>query len=425
VIFLQASAHVLLALAISKRIFGSGWYVYLPPSLYLFFGFRWFGIDGTHRVLSPVFIYLAIFILLKNRSLQRLIVAGAFCGVASFITQQRGVLAIGAIAVFLLYEAYKNRKFGKEVLISEFALLVSFGLTLTILILPFIVSAGPQTFFDYTFFFIRNYVQDSTGNYLSYFTTVSKILGQNVLISAVTVFYCILIPFIYLISFGYLWRQKNNSEVKAKNEIFLISLAGFFLALGTFAPNPYRLFQIAIPALIVLVWLVSQLKITTEWAVQTAVAGLIVLGAILAVRLQTSWEPNVLAARTGNVAFLSPVVLERYKWLSENTVEDEYVFEVYQCAVNFILQVRNPTPVTFLLNTGYTPVWQVTQSIQNLEQKKPRFIIWDGVWTRELETIEVGEHLGPLYDYLRQNYELEKEFTPYNNREMQLWQRKQ
>jgi hypothetical protein len=195
--------------------------------------------------------------------------------------------------------------------------------------------------------------------------------------------------------------------------------------LGTFAPNPYRLFQIAIPALIVLIWLVSQLKITTERAMQTAVAGLIVLGAILAVRLQTSWEPNVLAARTGNVAFLSPVVLERYKWLSENTAEDEYVFEVYQCAVNFILQVRNPTPVTFLLNTGYTPIWQVTQSIQNLEQKKPRFIIWDGVWTRELETIEEGEHLGPLYDYLRQNYELKKEFTPYNNREMQLWQRKQ
>jgi hypothetical protein len=425
VIFLQASAHVLLALAISKRIFGSSWYAYLPPSLYLFFGFRWFGIDGTHRVLSPIFIYLAIFILLRNRSLPRLLIAGALCGAASFITQQRGVLAIGAISVFLLYEALKNRKFGKDFLIAELVLLLSFGLTLTILILPFIVSAGPQTFFDYTFFFIRNYVQDSTGNYLSYFNNVRKIFEQGVLFSAVTIFYCALIPLVYLISFFYLWRQKNNSDVKAKSEIFLITLAGFFLTLGTFAPNPYRFFQIAIPALIVLVWLISQLKIKSESVIRAAVAGLIILGMALAFRLQTNWEKNILAARTGNIAFLSPVVLERYKWLSENTVEDEYVFEVYQCAVNFVLQLRNPTQVTFLLNTGYTPVWQVTQSIENLERKKPRFVIWDGAWTRELETIEEGEHLGPLYDYLRQNYELKKEFTPYNNREMQLWERKQ
>jgi hypothetical protein len=425
VIFLQASAHVLLALGISKRIFGSSWRAYLPPSLYLFFGFRWFGIDGTHRVLSPLFIYLAVFVLLKSRSLRRIAIAGALCGLSSFFTQQRGLLAIGAIAVFLFYEAVKNRKFGKNLLVSELVLMISFGLTLTILILPFIISAGPQTFFDYTFFFIRNYVQDSTGNYLSYFNNVRQIFEQGILISAVTVFYCALIPLVYLISFFYLLRRKYNSEVKAKSEIFLITLVGFFLTLGTFAPNPYRFFQIVIPALIVLVWLISQLKIKSESVIRAAVVGLIILGMALAFRLQTNWEKNILASRTGNIVFLSPVVLERYKWLSENTVENEYVFEVYQCAVNFVLQLRNPTQVTFLLNTGYTPVWQVTQSIENLERKKPRFIIWDGAWTRELETIEEGEHLGPLYDYLRQNYELKKEFTPYNNREMQLWERKQ
>lgn len=425
VIFLQAASHVGLALAISKRVFGSSWQAFLPPSLYLFFGFRWLGIDGTHRVLSPLFIYLAIFVLLKKRSLRRLIIAGALCGIASFITQQRGALAVGAIAVFLLCEAFKDRNLGRDFLISEFALLISFGLTLSILILPFIASAGTQTFFDYTFFFIRNYVQDSTGNYLSYFNNFRKIFEHGFLNSAVAIFYCALIPFVYLISFLYLWRQRNNLEVKAKSEIFLISLTGFFLTLGTFAPNPFRFFQIAVPALIVLAWLISQLKITSERAVRFAVAVLILTGAFLAVRLQASWEKNILPTRTGNVAFLSPAAMERYKWLAENTTDHEYVFEVYQCAVNFILQLRNPTQVTFLLNTGYTPVWQVTQSIENLERKKPRFIIWDGVWTRELETIEEGEHLGPLYDYLRRNYELKKEFTPYNNREMQLWERKQ
>jgi hypothetical protein len=425
VIFLQAASHVVLALAISKRIFGASWYAYLPPSLYLFFGFRWFGIDGSHRVLSPIFIYLAVFVLLKSRNLPRLAAAGALCALSSFFTQQRGMLAVGALAVFVLYEAFKNRNLGKEFLRSELVLLTSYATTITILILPFVVSAGPKTFFDYTFFFIANYVQDTNANYRSYFYIVSRILEQNFLFNAVTFFYCALIPFVYLIAFVYLWRQRNNAEMKSKNEIFLIVLTGFFLTLGTFAPNPYRFFQISIPALIVFVWLISQIKITSERLIQAAVAGLMVLGFVLAGRIQTGWEKNVLATPTGNIAFLSPVVLERYKWLAENAESGEYVFEVYNCAVNFPLQLKNPTQITFLLNNGFTPVWQVTQSIENLERKKARFVLWDGVWTRELETIEEGERLAPLYDYLRQKYELKKAFTPYSGREMQIWVRKQ
>lgn len=41
---------------------------YLPAVIYVFFGFRWFGIDGSHRMFSPIFILLAIWILMRGKS---------------------------------------------------------------------------------------------------------------------------------------------------------------------------------------------------------------------------------------------------------------------------------------------------------------------------------------------------------------------
>lgn len=423
VIFLIGLTSTGLILAISKKIISNQWTAYLPACLFLFFGFRWFGIDGHHRMISPVFVLLAVFVLLKNRSNSRILAAGVFCALASFFTQQRGILAVGATAFFILWETLINQKDRKRFFSAEIILFSSFGLTLIFLISPFLYYAGTENFLNNTFFYLSNYVQDSSANYQTYFMTASKLLEQGVTISVVMIFYYALIPLIYPVVLLYLWFKRKEVNIADKERVFLIALTGFFLSIGTFAPNPGRLFQISAPALILFVWLVSQ-KVNFALFPKLAVVGLVVFGVFLSFRLQTNWEKQVLETRSGNIAFLSPVVLERYRWLNENAAENEYVFEVYQSVTNFPLQLRNPTQVPFLLNTGYTPKWQVAQSIENLEEKQARYVIWDDVWTNELREIDEGENLGPLYEYLIQNYELKKSFTPYNNRRMQLWERK-
>lgn len=111
--------------------------------------------------------------------------------------------------------------------------------------------------------------------------------------------------------------------------------------------------------------------------------------------------------------------------MKENALSGEYLFEVYQCAVNFPLLLRNPGKVSFLLNNNYSPAWQVNQTMTDIDGKKPGFIIWDEVWDKVLEVIDEGENLAPLQNYLKRNYELRKEFTPYGSRQMQVWERTQ
>jgi hypothetical protein len=89
--------------------------------------------------------------------------------------------------------------------------------------------------------------------------------------------------------------------------------------------------------------------------------------------------------------------------------------------VNFVLQTPNPTGVTFLLDTGATPEWQVSQAIDDLKKTPPAFILWDGRWSKAAFERTSADRLEPLYDHLRQYYVLERSFTPYSNRDIQVW----
>lgn len=416
VIIAQGLALALLCLAISKHLFENRWHTYLAPALFLFFGFRWFGIDGSHRMLSPIFAMLAILILLGRRTIGRIAAAGVLCALTSFFTQQRGILVAGGISVFLLIEAIKSRSEFRQLFVMECALAGTFILALAVLVSPFIWSAGANTFFDHTIFYIRSYIQEPTANYGAYRLLFEKTLEQGVVISGVMIFYYLLIPLVYGVTFVCLWRKTYDTKV------LLVALVGFFLAVGTFAPTPARIFQICTPGLIVLTWLIVQGWPLSAPATRVAVIALVLFGGALAARLQLKWDKRYLDTPTGELVFLSPLTLERFEWLRKNAIANEYVFEVYQCAVNFALQLPNPTRVTFLLDNGYTPAWQVAQAIGDLMQKRPRLIIWDGNWSKDKAQRNADDSLAPFYDYLLENYELRQAFVPYSNRAMEAWE---
>jgi hypothetical protein len=425
IILIQAMVSVILCLAISRRIIGDVWYAYLPPALYLFFGFRWFGIDGNHRVFSPIFALLTVYVLFKERSYKRIIAAGILAAVTSFFTQQRGVVAIGAVGIFLIIEGISRRDKVVEVLKRCAAAAVAYGVTLTILISPFVIATGPRKFFDYTLFFISSYAQDPAGNYGAYLLGLQTVLSMGYLITASMLLYYALIPLVYVVAIAYLWFTRKRQEPGlSRDAVLLLCLLGLGLSAATFAPNPSRLFQIAAPAVIVFGWLLYQLRPALNIPVRIAVIALTVFGFGLAVRTQTQWEPAILAAPTGNIAFLSPVTLEKYAWLRTNARPEDTVFEVYNCAVNFPLLLRNPTEATQLFNTGYSPSWQVAGVIDSLEAEQARFIIWDATWDSEMAELREGERLKPLHKYLNERYEMKAELTPYSGRRPQIWERK-
>lgn len=418
VIVAQGTAQALIWLAIAKRIFGNTWFTYLPSSIFIFFGFRWFGIDGSHRMLSPVFIGLAILVLLKFRGWLGVWLAGICCAFATFFTQQRGFLVVIAVGSFLAIEAYRNRSGWKRLVLHEAFLAGTFLCFSALLISPFLVSAGPERFFDDTFFFLRNYVQGSVANsYSAFFDALSTVFAQGFLMSSVTLFYYALVPLVYIVALIYMIKRKYDSA------LLLICLVGFLLAFGSVVPVPGRVFQTALPAVTVFCWLLARMVPNSKTIARYAVCLLMLFGLTLAVRTQL-WQPYYLDSPTGRIAFLSPVVYERYGWLSENARKGDYVFETYQPSVNFPLQLRNPTSMLLVWDNAFTPAFQVTETVESLRKNPPRFIIWDGKWSKEPAERSPDDNLAPLYEYLKLNYRLENEFTPYSNRKMELWQQK-
>ena len=306
---------------------------------------------------------------------------------------------------------------------SSLVLGAAFGGSLVLLLFPFILAAGPERFYESTFLFISSYVKDPTENSLqSYLGTLFKISSLGVLMTVVAVFYSLLVPAVYAINLAILWFKRNDPRMQHKKGIFLVALLGILLAVGTFAPTAPRIYQIALPAVIVLTWCLYNLKFKSNTLIGGIVTSLIVFGFVLAFRLQTVWDVTTLSTPSGRIAFISLVVLERYEWLSEHAVPGDLVYETYNSHVNFPLNLRNPSSISVLLNSGYSPPEQVTQAIEDLKRTKARYIIWDGAWTPEMNGLGPNEKLKPFFVFMTANYRLRQKFTPYDAREREIWE---
>ena len=73
---------------------------------------------------------------------------------------------------------------------------------------------------------------------------------------------------------------------------------------------------------------------------------------------------------------------------------------------SFVLNLRNPTPLSLTMNNGYTTQEQVTEVIRGLEQHRVRYILWPPGGLDKLPGWEnpSDDHLGPLRDYIHGHY---------------------
>jgi len=418
-------AAAALGLAISRRLIADRMIAYLPPAIFIFFGFRWFGLDGEHRMISPLFIYGAILVLLPARSITRVAIAGALCAGASFFTQQRGLLALTAISFFLLIEQGIVERRITSLFRSLAVLTVSFAVVLIVLVAPFVQQAGLDRFLNDTIFFITSYSQDPNNNSLySFLHTIEKISGLGIVMTLVTVFYSMIVPLSYLGIGGYLIFRARRDGLAHYSGIILVCLTGLFLAIGTTGPNAMRLFQVSLPALIAACWFAENAGVLSRRTAGAVLAAMIVVGLMLGLRTQSAWDTRTLETASGRLVFLSAVISERYEWLLERTRPGDLVFETYNSHVNFPLGLRNPSRMSITLNSGYSPPEHVSRVIEDLKRNPPRYIIWDGSWTAEMPQLTEGEKLKPLYEHLIQNYSRVAQFTPFDGREREVWARK-
>lgn len=416
-VFGLAIAQLLLVFEFSRRLL-TGAYIYLPTLLYFVLGFRLYGIDGSYRLFSVVFVLLAALLVMIRRSPGFLIAAGAICGLGSFFVQTRGLLGVGAIGLFLLWVHWRDGFQFRNVLRDWLYAGGSFIAVILLTQLPAALWGGMDNYFFANFTFLKDYYgSDTLSNTLAYFSDLPQLdsylanygtgggIFRYIRVAAPTLFFYAVVPLTYLAYF--LYRLFRRVDPKIDEGLMLLSILGTVLYIGVSAPTAVRLYHISIPAVVVLCWLMS--RIIPNRLAAAAAIGLSALGVMYSIQRQTV-DKVVLTLPAGKTAFLAANVAEKYQWLAERTVEGDAIYEAQHPTFYFPMHLKNPTPFYLVRDNNYTPDFQVRQLMSALESNPPRFIIWHGLWSKEANERKPGDNLDPLWQFIQTNYELRKEF---------------
>jgi hypothetical protein len=411
--------------AIAKKLMRPG--VALLPSAIFLCGLYWKGLDPTHHWYSLLMAMAALAILMERRTPARIAAAGIFCGLSSCFTQTRGLVVAAGFGIYLWWEARRRREGWRELLKKEAWLIASFLAALTAVNAYFVWKAGPSRFFWCTVVYLFKYVpkQADFNTLLALKQCLPKIewlswrhpsyLVEWPLVWAVS-------PFVYVLFFVTFWRKSGEKPTEFWERPMLLALAGSFLLLSILpGPSQSRMATSALPGIILLVWFVDSWPRPARSLLTVFAVGALLV-ALHTVAMRQPLENRTLTTAQGRTVLADQNTYQEYTWIQQHTRPREFFYEPAYPDQYFILNLRNPTPLPFMTNCGYTTTGQVTEAIRGLEQHPVRYIIW----TPSLEVLPAWEdpsdaHLGPLYDYIRSHYQQIKVFENSD----QVWENKE
>jgi|GEM_PF-1060338 len=431
-VILAGAAHFWITLQISRKLIVGG-LAALPAVLFIFFGFRQLSLDGSHRIFSPIFAMAAAWVLLKSTDAKRIAAAGALCAVAAFFTQQRGVLAIAGLIVFLfLHHRYTGG--GYRRFVPDAALLLAtFLFAIAVLCSYFVATAGFETFLHSTFVYpARHYSADPQNNFGALFLSLSGLYaadGGSVLRPTFTsaLLHSVVPLFVYVAFVAAAIKSRISKNWERWRGVTLVVLVGVFLYFGTTGPHALRLFNVSAPALIAGAWLLHNTKAVRNYGSMFAAAlsvAVILLSWSQIIRTQRSRAELEINSPRGKVLAPRSPQVERYSWIVEHTRPGEYVFEAWPGYIYFLPALRNPSPYNMILPTDYTrPEW-VQETVRSLRSKPTRYVLWDDSYNKPHSEREAGDHTGIMSEYLTSEYEPTGFRYKFFDRDFQIWEKK-
>lgn len=400
---------------------------YLPSALFLGFAFT-SEPDPTHHWYSTLAVMAALAILVTGRTPTRLVIAGALCGVAMLFTQTVGPAAAFGIALFLIWGRRKGTQGLREMLKTQALLWVPFAVTVLVPVTYLIARAGFVPFFTYTILFPARYFRLWFWNTPQVYLYEAPNFKGLVQIGAIAMWLSIhvLIPAVYLVFLARWIRMRKIQAGEHWDRVMLLSLVGLCLFMTVVSsPSWLRLCSVSFPGLIVLVWLTRGFEtISTLFRRALWFAGAAALAAQPLIA-QTNWQ-GVLDTPAGWEVFTSPDVYSKFKWAQEHTQPGDFMFQASDCSLYYLLELNNPARVSFLTASGYTRHAQVQDTLQLLEEKRVRYVLWS-VWLDVPFPNRPGSadaaRLAPLREYLRTRYKLVRNFGEPDYE--QVWERRQ
>ena len=399
----------------------------LLPSAIFLVGMREFLGPPTHHLFSLLAATAALASLMERRTPARIAAAGFFCGLSACFTQTCGLAVVMGLGVFLWWESRRRQEGCRKLLKKEAWLVASSLATLLAVNAYFIWKAGLPRFLWCTVVFVLKYFpkQADENTFQVFMGSFPALVPlRNFLRYDIEqwLFLYAVIPFILILFFARYWRESGQKPVEHWDRPMLVAIVGSFMLLSV-APSPmaYRVAGSALPALILLGWLLESPRKLAR-ALAPAFAAGVLLVALHAVARRRPIPVGALATPQGKLAFTDQTAYQECTWIQRHTRPSEYFYQANSSDSYFILNLRNPTPLPYILNSGYTTVEQVAEIIRGLEQHPVRHIFWAPDDPNKLPEWEdpSDDHLGPLQNYIHSHYQRVEVFADST----EVWEKK-
>lgn len=374
--------------------------VFLPGLLFLALPYSSY-LDGTHHIYSVLAAISALALVIEGRTVTRLAWAGVLFGLATFFTQSSALVPF-AFGLFVAWEGFRKREAGRTLLKKEIALFASYVVSLSALLAYFVWKVGATRVFYNTVIFVAKYFSSAEpGSWKTYmlgWPSPRNPANWPDLVAWPVIH--LLLPLVYILFFVRYWQERRKRPQEPWDNLMLISVTGLCLFVSVAsAPSWNRLYTVSLPALIILVWLLS-VPAKSERILQGALWALVVILAFAKPLVaQTRWR-GVLDLPTGRTAFFDLASYQETKWMSERTHPSSYAFgNQFLC---FALELKNPTRVAFVTPYAFTRPEQVQSVVNGLEAHSVQFVSWYPGLDAMVDP--AGNNLGPLREYLRGHY---------------------
>lgn len=395
-----------LMVVISRNVI-PGKAAYLPAALFLVIPFR-SQLDPAHHWFSTLAMMAALALVVEKITVLRFAGAGALCGLAMCFTQSTGLPGVLALALYLLWLAKTHRQSWLDFRKSQLFLWSSFSVVVVVFNAYFVFEAGLRTFLNDTVVFGLRYWSSEKWNRMSVYMTDMPTFHPWYKFPALAIYLSVylLTPLIYILFLVRYRQQKANRPSEQWDRLVLIAIVGTMLFLGVAAaPGWLRLCVVAPFGLILFVWFLitpgrsPSLRTTIAWMIVVVIA----LGECG--ERQMGWRRQV-RVPIGRVIVFNRIEYKQIRYLIDHTKPGDYFFG--NVKMNFLLSLRDPSPIPYVTTTDYTRPQQVLETIQGLEHFPVKYVFWWSGYDLPPEVSDTTNHLAPLRAYLVSHYQLVK-----------------
>jgi hypothetical protein len=368
--------------------------------LVLLISFR-YAMGANHHWFSALWALAAIASVIESRSLLRIAIAGAFCGVSSCFTQTRGLAVVVGLAAFFWWESSTTGLRRSMLWKRPLVLLTAYAAVVSLVLCYFLATIGPYQVFASIVLFPAKYY--GAYNHFDYWpveewriSTVTQLpaIAAAVILRALPATY-LLLPFTI--------RHLRTCEATLRAKVVLVGFVGAALFLEVInAPSGPRLAVTAIPACILAVWLLNLHGFLSKKCLNAGAILLLSFATVDTIAIQKA-ELGVLDLPTGRVAFVKRDWYEDCRYLAAHTSARDWYFG--DDWLGFPLGLRNPAFIPYVTNTDLTRPEQVQDLVYSLERHRVAYLSFSWVSDDTKPGPPGQDHLQPLRDYVLAHYQ--------------------